>query len=122
MSQGTGIGLIDETLNVGANVISGGLIGFNKEGFKPGVTGKVVVEGTKEITGANAAEEANQIARDQYEDEVKRRDKQRADQVATDERRQISLSKSAGSARKTSSLTSSSNQAGTAPTTDFLGL
>jgi hypothetical protein len=66
--------LISDVLNLGLQSGTGGLLGFQDGQIGNGVstdilknTGKGVVSGVKEVTGAKAAEEANKLAREQFE-------------------------------------------------------
>ena len=65
MSSGTGVGIIDDFLNVTTQVGTMGLVGYGDSGIKAGVVGKPVVDGTKEITGAKAAETIK-VRRDKF--------------------------------------------------------
>lgn len=87
-----------------------------------GVVGEHVVEGTKEITGANAAEEANEIAREQYEAEQEAAKQALANQQQADKARnlQASQNSTAGRSATTSTANRTVNLSGGA--TDFLGL
>lgn len=59
--------VIQDSINWGLQSATGGLIGFKDGKVGPGFTGKAVVGGIKEITGAKAAEDANELARKQIE-------------------------------------------------------
>lgn len=122
MSGGTGIGFIDEGINVATNVVSGGTVGFGEDGFGQGVVTKEAIKGVKEITGANAAEEANKLARTQYEDQVQAARADRANAIATDQRNQLNLSNSATGARTGANNKSNNKTSVTGDVTDFLGL
>lgn len=59
--------LLSDVVNYGLQYSTSGLVGYGDGNLKTGVTTDVVVGGTKEVTGAAAAEEANRMAREQYE-------------------------------------------------------
>lgn len=114
---------LDEALNVTTNLASFGLLGFGDEGVQPGVTGEKVVEGTKEITGAAAAEEANEIARQEIEQAREQREKDIANQRSLQRNRQIAASRAAGAARRSTTSTSQGSDLGSGGIeSDFLGL
>jgi len=62
----------ETTLDVGLQTSTGGLVGYEDGGLKAGIVGEKVVGGLKEITGAAAAEEANVLARQRFEEERQR--------------------------------------------------
>lgn len=121
MSEGTGFSGLDDTLNILTNISTGGLAGFGEGGFKAGVTGKPLVEGTKDVTGASAAEEANEQARDQFEQSKVQAEEDRLKSQQQDTQTQIAASRGAGRVRS-----SVSDSASTGPAVgggkDFLGL
>lgn len=121
MSQG----VIDDVVDFSTQAGSLGLFGYDKEeGFKAGKVGQLAIDATKEVTGAAAAEEANAIARDQFEKDEARLTKQRADAQSEHRKRQVSLSKGASRARGNSTSTSSTQTSSSINNTqtDFLGL
>lgn len=59
--------LFADIVNVGTQVGTGGLAGYGDGKFGPGIVGTEVVSGIKEVTGAKAAEQANKLAREQFE-------------------------------------------------------
>lgn len=123
MSGGTGSGFLDETIGVLTNISTGGLVGFGEEGFKGGVTGKPIIEGTKEVTGANAAEEANEVAREQFEASKVAAEQDRLKSQKQSEVTQIAASRGAGRARSNvSGNASTGSTIGGGNQTDFLGL
>lgn len=101
---------------------TGGTIGLGKDGIKAGITGQAAIDGVKEVTGAAAAEEANALARDQFEQNQQAALDDRQNAITQNNRRQVAASNAAGSAR------SNSNQGGTSGSqkignvSDFLGL
>jgi outer membrane protein TolC len=123
----TGNNFFQDALDVVTNTLSGnyGLLGYDtKTGkMKAGALGKVLMDGTKEITGANAAEEANDMARKQYEDSVVKARQDRENMVAQNERKQIQLSNNAPSvSNKGSKINQSKGAPLVGDTSDFLGL
>ena len=101
MSSGGGNSLFESLVDVGLQVGTAGLVGVKSEegGLSAGVTGKPVVKGVKDVTGATAAEEANKLARDRFEQEradiVTARGEAKS-QTAAD---QLAASRQAGGAR-----------------------
>ena len=125
MSEGTGSGALDTFVEDVFNLTGGvGLFDFEKgKGFKAGKAGEAIVQGTKEVTGAAAAEDANALAREQFEQDKARLTKERADAQATNQRRQITASKGAAGARGNTSTTTGGQGTSLNNTqTDFLGL
>ena len=99
---------------------TGGLIGYDGK-LKAGVTGKAAIEGTKEITGAKAAEDANAMAKEQFNESKIKAEEDRKNAITAKANTQIAASNAAGSARSTTNTT----KKGVAPigdTKDFLGL
>lgn len=121
MSEGTGSSFLDDIIDVGANIASVGLVGFNDKGFRAGVTGRAGLDAAKEITGAAAAEQANELARQQFENDKARLEQQRVDSIKENERRQVTASRSAGRARGNTSA-AAANLSGASNQTDILGL
>lgn len=122
MSSGTGFSGLDDLLNVVTNISTSGLVGYNDKGFKAGVTGKPIVEGTKEITGAKAAEEANQLAREQFLQSVEQAKKDREESIVIGQRNQISASQDAATARSKIKTNTTKSVDKIGDVTDFLGL
>lgn len=81
----------------------------------------VIVKPTKEITGAAAAEEANAMARDQFNETKAESLKAREDATIAKQRGQIAASNAAGSARS-SNVSPKVNANKVGDTKDFLGL
>lgn len=127
-SGGTGINAIDSTLDVVSNAFTLGTVGFGKEGFSTDKgfykedVGGATVDGIKEVTGANAAEEANEFAREQAEEAKVQADNDRKTSIKQNERRQVSASRSAGRTRKGSSNSSPNSSSTTGGGQDALGL
>jgi len=122
MSGGTGFGALDDMLSVVTNAATAGLVGYGDKGFKAGITGKPVVEGTKEITGAKAAEEANQLAREQFMLSVEQAKKDREESIVMGQRNQISASQDASAARSKIKTNTPKSVDKIGDVTDFLGL
>ena len=99
-SINTGNSLGEDLLNVVTQVGTGGLVGYEDGKLTSGVTTNVVTDGLKEITGAKAAEEANQIARQQIDDAKAARQKEIDEAKARTAREQMQASRSAASNRK----------------------
>lgn len=118
--EGTGIGIFDEAINLATNVSTFGTVGFGKDGFKAGVVGKPVLGLTKELTGAKAAEEANEITRQQIDQARQQATAERSRAIEQNKQRQIQLSKSAGRARKATQDRGSSTLGNSG--SDLLGL
>ena len=81
---------------------TGGLVGFNEDGFRKGVTGEVVVDTLKDVTGANALEAANDQAQARFKQEEDARAKAQEDARNAQYRDQLRASNIAGAARGTS--------------------
>lgn len=121
--------LLNNVANIGLQAGTGGLVGFKNGGFQSGATTKVVggatVDGLKEVTGANAAEAANEQARAQFEQTKADADAARVaaqNQTAND---QLLQSQTAGAARNATSRRSSNKSSVTSALgnqQDFLGL
>ena len=110
------------TLNVATNVVSAGLIGYENGGLKAGVTGQVAVDTTKDITGATAAEEANDMARQQFEQQTADALKVRQDNILANQRNQTALSNAAGSRNSNIGTPQKTTKTITGDVSDFLGV
>lgn len=95
--------LFENFINASLNLSSGGVLGFQSGGLAPGVLADKVVEGAKEITGAAAAEEANDLARQRFEEEREKAEEQRREAQARSSRDQIIASRRAGAAQSSAS-------------------
>ena len=121
--------LFVDILNYGTQTATGGLVGFDTEGnFKAGQTtelakniGRETVSGLKEITGAKAAEEANKMAQQQFDQEKANMDKQRVEAQNNVARDQVTQSRMAGAARRSTVGSMSSFSLG-GDEKDFLGI
>jgi len=114
-------------IDISTQIATGGLAGFDDSNFGRGVTGDVIKEGVKEITGATAAEDANRQARERFDEEKARALAQRKESQAQTARQQLIASRLAAGVRR------GSKEAGTGTTksksstlgsdeSDFLGL
>ena len=125
----SGGSLIEDALNIFANVSTGGLVGFDgaNNGFTPGIVGRAGVQGLKEVTGAQAAEDANKLAREQFEQQKADALQDRENALALDAATQLQVSRSAGGLRRSTNRSggdprpSTSNSLG-GDERDFLGL
>lgn len=89
---------IGTIINVGTQTMTGGLVGYDKDsGFSvgKGLTGNVAIDGLKEVTGAKAAEEANKMAREQFDQQKVDAEKARLEAQAQSSREQIAASRMA---------------------------
>lgn len=128
-------GVFETGLNLLTNLSTGGVGSYSNKGFdlnlKNGLLGgvgtsvvsgtKAVGEGIKEVTGANAAEEANNIARQQFQDQAAQANAARADAKAANFRNEVAASQGAGAARK-STIANKRSSSIVGDTSDFLGL
>lgn len=125
MSSGTGVSLLDDIINISTQVGTLGTVGYGEKGVKKGVVTDAAIKGTKEITGAKAAEEANAMARDQFEKSTKAAEQARLDSIKVNERIQTATSNAATSTKSNSTNKTSSGKTASSITgdvTDFLGL
>lgn len=126
MSGGTGVGFVDDGLNLLTNLSTGGLAGYGENGFSTdkGYSQKFgALKVYKDISGATAAEEANNLARQQYEDSVTAAREQRENAITQNARNQMTASQNAGAARSFSNNNTTTNTSRvTGDVSDFLGL
>jgi len=114
---------IGSTVNVVTNVATAGLVGYENGGLKAGVTGQVALDTTKDLTGATAAEEANDMARQQFEQQTADALKVRQDNILANQRNQTALSNAAGSSRNSNIGTpQKTTKTITGDVSDFLGV
>jgi hypothetical protein len=99
----------NDILNVGVQSMSGGFVGFENGKISNGVstniaksTGQAVVSGLKTVTGAKAAEEANKIATQQFEEQKASAIADRQESYRQAGLQQVQTSQQAGAARSTS--------------------
>ena len=126
MSSGGGNSFFESLLDVGLQVGTSGIVGYKSDdgGLGAGIIGQPIVDVTKEVTGASAAEEANKQARERFEQEKADTLTARAEVKAQTAADQLAASRGAAGARagRTSTGTTSraSNLGG--DERDFLGL
>ena len=99
---------VDDTLNVVTQLGTWGSVGFEDGGFKKGVITDATIDVTKELTGAAAAEDANAVAREQFEQQKAAAAKERKEAKAQSAQEQITASRLAGGARAGKSTSKSS--------------
>lgn len=100
-----------------------GIVGFEGGGFKKGVVTEAGISGLKEVTGAKAAEEANQMAREQLEKEKATAQQEREEARAQTAAEQLVASRQAGGVRRgTVGGSFKSSFGGDTDERDFLGL
>ena len=122
-------------LNVGLQSASLGTVGYENGKVSNGVNtnvaknaGQATVSGVKEVTGAKAAEQANTMARQQYEQSKIDADAARVEAQNQTAKNQMAQSRAAGAARNATSSRSATKGAGVQSLTlgqdekDFLGL
>lgn len=105
---------------------SGGLLSYKDGKLAKGAStelleefGKATLKGTKEVTGAKAAEEANQMAREQFEEQKIAAEQDRQNAIITKGREQVQASQLAGAARRAGTT---NNSLLGSDEKDFLGL
>lgn len=101
---GGGGSLLDQVINAGTQVVSGGLVGYQGGQVTSGVTTNVVKDTLKEVTGAKAAEEANALAREQFETQRNAALNAREEARARTARDQLAASRLAASNRRRGSV------------------
>jgi hypothetical protein len=92
---------LEAALNIATNIGTAGTVGYGEDGFgvKSGFATGSALDITKEITGANALEEANRLAREQVTEEKARETQRREDVRSQTARDQLQASRSAASVR-----------------------
>jgi hypothetical protein len=127
--------LTHDVLNVGIQGMTGGILGYENGKLSNGVTtnglkksGKETVSGLKEVTGAKAAEDANDMARKQFEQTKADAEQARLDSQAQIAASEMQKSKIAGAARNATASRSANKGAAIGSYSlgsdekDFLGL
>lgn len=85
-----------EVTDVAANVFTAGLVGVNEDGqVDAGLTSRGVYQGLKDVTGATAAEEANNIAKQQIDAQKAALEEQKRQRIRTQQDRERQLSMAA---------------------------
>lgn len=111
--------------NVAVNILTGGLVGYDNGQLQPGAVTRGWVEGIGELTGANQARRANNIAEQALADQRAEAERLRREQIDKMKNADIAASRKAGQAQANAYLTSSAaagTQAYNNLTRDFLGL
>jgi len=123
--------IVESVIDVGLQYATYGTVGFDKDskfGLKKGVVTKGSIDGLKEITGAKAAEEANNMARQQMEEQRATTLNDRENAKKQDAANQLTLSNRAGGIRNQVNSSLSTSRGGNRYSTlggeeqDFLGL
>jgi len=116
---------LEKGLDIVTQLGTFGTVGFEDGAFGKGVTTKQVKSTLKDVTGATAAEEATEQARERFEEEKKAAGKQREEIKAQTARDQLVASRLAGGARRAGATTAGKGKKSTSlgsDTSDFLGL
>ena len=111
--------------NVAANLLTRGIIGFDDGQVQAGAWTRGVSEIAGELTGANQARRANNIAEQALADQRAEAERLRREQIDKMKNADIAASRKAGQAQANAYLTSSAaagTQAYNNLTRDFLGL
>ena len=111
--------------NVAANLLTGGLIGFDNGQVQAGAWTRGVSEIAGELTGANQARRANNLAEQALADQRAEAERLRREQIEKMRLGELNASRKAGQAQANAYLTSSAAagvQAYNNLTRDFLGL
>jgi len=124
-STGGGNSAFESFIDVALQTGTGGLLGFKDEkgGIGTGVIGDPLKKGLKDITGATAAEEANDAAREQLNEERAAALQEREDAKAQTAAEQLAASRRASSVRGGTAATTGSRFSDLGgDERDFLGL
>ena len=85
-----------EVADVAANVFTVGLVGVNEDGqVDAGIVARNTYQGLKDVTGATAAEEANNIAKQQIDAQKEALEEQKKQRIRTQQDRERQLSMAA---------------------------
>lgn len=109
-------------------LVSGGLLGVGQDGnIGMGITTRGVRDSLRDVTGANALDEANNRARQLIADQRAEADRLRQEEIARMQRRELSASQAAGKAQQLGFLGGSGGSVSDSGsfnnlTRDFLGL
>lgn len=128
MSTGGGNSVLESIIDVAIQGSTAGLLGFSSDegGLGTGIVGEAGVDVLKEVSGAKAAEEANEDARRRVDEERARIEEQTKQNQAQSAANQLAASRSAASARGGVSTPSSTGQSRFSnlgsDEADFLGL
>lgn len=113
--------------DVAMNIATSGLVGYDTQtgGIKAGAITRANVEGIGELTGANQARRANNLAEQALADQRAEADRLRKEQIEKMRLGDLAASRKAGRAQSNAYLTASASagtQAYNNLTRDFLGL
>lgn len=87
---------LNEVADVAANIFTGGLIGVNDDDqLEAGIVARNTYQGLKDVTGATAAEEANNIAKQQIDEQKATLEEQKKQRIRTQQDRERQLSMAA---------------------------
>lgn len=87
---------LNEVADVAANIFTGGLIGVNDDDqLEAGIVARNTYQGLKDVTGATAAEEANNIAKQQIDAQKEALEEQKKQRIRTQQDRERQLSMAA---------------------------
>lgn len=87
---------LNEVADVTANVLTGGLIGVNDDDqLEAGIVARNTYQGLKDVTGATAAEEANNIAKQQIDAQKAALEEQKKQRIRNQQDRERQLSMAA---------------------------
>ena len=85
-----------EVADVAANIFTGGLVGVNEDDqLEAGIVARNTYQGLKDVTGATAAEEANNIAKQQIDAQKEALEEQKRQRIRTQQDRERQLSTAA---------------------------
>ena len=104
----SGNSVFESFVDIAAQTLSGGVVGYKSDGGGFGASG-ITTKGLKEVTGAKAAEEANEMAREQAEEAKAQILKDREDAKNLNAADQLAKSRKASTVRSTATSRSSSS-------------
>ena len=85
-----------EVADVAANIFTGGLVGVNEDDqLEAGIVARNTYQGLKDVTGATAAEEANNIAKQQIDAQKEALEEQKKQRIRNQQDRERQLSMAA---------------------------
>ncbi len=102
--------VLEDIVSGVSQVATGGLVDLGPGGAKKGGLLTFAEDVVKDISGANAAEDANKIARDQFEESQRQAKQAQEDARNRTARDQLQASRLAGSNRKSGASKSGSNK------------
>ena len=87
---------LNEVADVAANIFTGGLVGVNDDDqLEAGIVARNTYQGLKDVTGATAAEEANNIAKQQIDAQKEALEEQKKQRIRNQQDRERQLSMAA---------------------------